>query len=315
VAAAEFVLATMCPEGGPLKHTWRMGTARVDAFLADYAFLIRGLLELHESTGESRWLVQAQRLAEEQEARLGDPEGGYFVAAASEELPYRSKEIFDGALPSGNGVAVQNLLRLAEFTGEERWSERAQKAIGTFSSLLDQRPEAVKTLWVAAHRFQKGRGRSSEAIVSGERADAPEGSFDLGEESRQKISAALSIGEPNEAGWQPFRLALEIETGWHINAPGGDGSGRPVSLHGEAVEIRELRWPEADWMRLSGSFEAIPVYEGMIHISGELRSDFEVPARVWLDAQPCDATRCLPVARIELPLATAAELVTESGDG
>ncbi len=315
VAAAEFVLATMCPEGGPLKHTWRTGTARVDAFLADYAFLIWGLLDLHETTGESRWLAQALRLAEEQEVRLGDPEGGYFVAAASEELPFRSKEIFDGALPSGNGIAAQNLLRLGVATGEARWLERAQKLIGTFSSLLEQRPEAVKTLLVAAHRAQKGKRRFAAADVSGERADTPEGSFDLDEESRQKISAALSIGEPDEAGWRPFRLALEIETGWHINAPGGDETSRPVSLQGEAVEIRDLGWPEADWMRLSGSFEAIRVYEGVIQIFGQLRSDSEVPARLWLDAQPCDATRCLPLARIELPLAAAAELATESGDG
>jgi hypothetical protein len=304
----------MRPDGGPLQHTWREGVPRVGAFLADYAFLIRGLLELHDSTGESRWLAEALSLAEEQEKRLGDPDGGYFVAAASDELPFRSKEIFDGALPSGNGIAVQNLLKLAAASGEKRWLERAHASIRWFSVLLEQRPEAVKTMLVGAHRYQSMGPVESAAVVSGERIVAPDFSLDLAQESRQVVLAALATGKADDEGWRPFRLDLQIEKGWHVDAPDGGESDRHLSLLGEAVEIRGLRWPAAEWWRPSGSLEAVPVYTGHVQISGQIRSATSSPARLSLEFQPCDDRRCLPMVRVELPLDTALDLEPELGD-
>jgi uncharacterized protein YyaL (SSP411 family) len=308
-AVADFVLTKLRPEGGPLRHTWRAGSARVPAFLSDYAFLIRGLLELHESTGERRWRVEALTLAEEQEERLGDPSGGYYVAAESGEVPFRSKEIFDGALPSGNGIAIQNLLALAEVTGEERWLERANTSIGAFSSLLEHRPEAVKTLVVAAHRYREAVGRESE-VESAVSATGP--SFDLQEESRRAISAALGVGLADEDGWRLFRLELEIAEGWHVNAPSGDAAVPHLSVLGDGAEIRHLEWPTARWKRLTGSFEAVPVYEGRIAISGGLRADSEPQGRVIVEFQPCDESRCLPATSIALDLESAVERVESS---
>jgi len=304
--AAEFVLARMHPDGAPLRHAWRRGVARVEAFLGDYAFMIRGLLELHDSTGESRWLSAAVLLAEEQERRLGDPIGGYFVAAASDEVPFRSKEIFDGALPSGNGIAIQNLLRLAAASGEERWLERADKAIGAFSAVLEQRPETVKTLLVAAHRFQQ--------MGTYERRAVGAISSDLEDESLQKVSPVLAIGLADEQGWQPFRLELQIVEGWHVNAPGGDESSPHLNLIGQDMEIRGLRWPEPEWLRLPGSLEAVPAYSGLLQIYGQLRAASPASARLSVEFQPCDERRCLPAARSDLRLDAAVDLSADSGD-
>ena len=70
--AASFVLETLAdPATGTLLHSWRDGRAHVPAFLDDYAFLIQGLLELHEASGEPEWVEEAVRLAEEQQERLG----------------------------------------------------------------------------------------------------------------------------------------------------------------------------------------------------------------------------------------------------
>ena len=310
-AAADFVLARMRPESSPLQHAWRAGSARVPAFLSDYAFLIRGLLQLHESTGENRWKAEALSLAEEQQERLGDPIGGYYVAAESEDLPFRSKEIFDGALPSGNGIAIQNLLTLAEVTGEERWLERAGKSIGAFSSLLEHRPEAVKTLVVAARRYRQTAARVSEVGLRAPVSGAP---FGLQEESKRTISAELGVGPAAEEGWRSFRLELEIARGWHVNAPFGDGSVQQLNVVGEAVEIRHLEWPAADWKRLVGSIEAIPIYEGRIAISGELRAPSGSRGRVIVEFQPCDESRCLPGASLALDLDSAVELAEDPGN-
>ena len=75
-AVAFFLLETLVDSStGTLLHSWRGGHSHVSAFLDDYAFLIQGLLQLHGATGEKRWLVEAVRLAEEQERRLGDARG------------------------------------------------------------------------------------------------------------------------------------------------------------------------------------------------------------------------------------------------
>src|SRR5262249_46658840 len=109
--AADVLLSRLRPAGGPLLHAYRAGQAKVPGLLAGYVFLVRGLLALHEATREDRWLAAAAELSDEQISRLGDPEaGGFFAAAESPDVLFRSKDIFDGAMPAGNAVAAWNLV-------------------------------------------------------------------------------------------------------------------------------------------------------------------------------------------------------------
>ena len=126
--AAGFVLSRMVDGAeGTLLHAFREGRAHVAAFLDDYAFLVEGLLQLHGATGNGRWLSEAVRLAEEQERRLGDAEGGgYFAAGQDPRLLFRSKPAFDGAVASGNGIAALNAVELARLTGDPAWADRAE---------------------------------------------------------------------------------------------------------------------------------------------------------------------------------------------
>ena len=135
--AAEFVLATLRPDGGPLIHSWRDGRPGPAAFLSDYVFLVRGLLALERASGEGSWLDAAVELSDEQNRRLGDSAGGFFVAEARDDLLYRSKEVFDGALPGANSVATLNLLELARHTGEDRFARAAVATLRTFSADYD----------------------------------------------------------------------------------------------------------------------------------------------------------------------------------
>jgi len=125
--AAGFVLEHMRP-GGHLARSFADGTARQDAFLEDYAFLAAGLVDLYQATFELRWLRAAIGL-HEQLARdfADDAAGGFFATAAGHEAPLaREKPSDDGVLPSGNAVAAQTLLRLAELTGDDRQRARAE---------------------------------------------------------------------------------------------------------------------------------------------------------------------------------------------
>ncbi|MBW8876152.1 MAG: DUF255 domain-containing protein [Acidobacteria bacterium] len=150
---ADFVLARFRAKDGTLLHAWRRGEAKIPAFLDDYAFLIRGLLALHEATGQPRWLAEAERLAGEMESRLRDPRGGYYLTAPRPHLLFQPKTVSDRAIPSGNGVAMLDLLALAERTGKPEFRQRAEQAARAFADDLAQYPENVQTLALGVLRL------------------------------------------------------------------------------------------------------------------------------------------------------------------
>ena len=155
VRAADFVLGNLC-RGVTLSHVWRDGKARFGGFLVDYVHLVRGLLALHEATGEKYFLTTARDLTRAQVDRLGDPRGGFYTAEPSPELRWRSKEIFDSGLPSANAFAVLNLLDLAERDDDPSWRELAEVSLRAFA-VMAERGEGVRMLALAVrrwHRFQ-----------------------------------------------------------------------------------------------------------------------------------------------------------------
>ncbi len=150
--AADFVWDHLRP-GGVLHHSWRAGQAKHPAFLTDYVFYVRGLLALHEATAEPRWLERSRALTNEQIERLADPRGGFCVAGEQPDVLFRSREVFDGALPSANAVAVLNFVELARRTGDERWRRLAEATLRAFGALVEQQPDAARMLALAARRF------------------------------------------------------------------------------------------------------------------------------------------------------------------
>ncbi len=136
VRAAEFLVGAMKP-GGRLVRSWRGGVPGRPASLDDYAFVGQGLLDLYEATHDARWLAEAAALQDVLERHFADPEGGFFLTADDDEaLLAREKAGYDGAEPSGNSIAVMNLLRLAEFRSDTRARQLAERALGAFASQL-----------------------------------------------------------------------------------------------------------------------------------------------------------------------------------
>src|SRR5262245_6917836 len=158
-AAATFVVEPMRP-GGRLARSWADGAAHEDAFLDDHAFVIAGLLDLYEATFDLRWLREAIALEDVLERDFWDPEGGgFFQTRAGRDVTLaRQKPDDDGALPSGNAVAALNLLRLAEFTSEERYRERADGVLRALASRIERGPAASPAL-LAALEFRLDRAK------------------------------------------------------------------------------------------------------------------------------------------------------------
>jgi uncharacterized protein len=126
--AADFILKEMRTADGGLLHRYRDGAA-ISAYLDDYAFLVWGLIDLYETLFDVKYLLAADQLNRTMMKHFWDEKQGglFFTSNESLELPLRGKSFYDGAIPSGNSVAMQNLLRLMHLTGETKWGERAQE--------------------------------------------------------------------------------------------------------------------------------------------------------------------------------------------
>ncbi len=171
-AAAAFIRDKMTLRGS-LHHRSAEGEVAVPAFLDDHAFLIWGLLELYRATFEEGFLSWAVELADEAIRSFWDrEEGGFFFTSPDlhRDLPTRRKELYDGAIPSGNSVMVRNLVRLGHLLGRHDLEEKARQSVEAFSGMLSRQPAAYTQLLVG---LDLAFGPTSEAVVAG-RKDAPD---------------------------------------------------------------------------------------------------------------------------------------------
>lgn len=136
-SAADFVLEKMREPDGRLLHRYKDG-AGMKALLDDYAFLIWGLIELYETVFEIKYLQEALKLNAIMMEHFWDERYGgfYFTPDDGEDLPVRQKEIYDGAIPSGNSVAMLNLLRLSHLTGDFGMEEKAGAIARAFAGTV-----------------------------------------------------------------------------------------------------------------------------------------------------------------------------------
>jgi hypothetical protein len=165
--AAYFIFTRMTDDKGRLLHRWRAGDASIAGMLDDYAFVVWGLLELYEACWETKYLYAALKLTRKMLALFEDKkEGGlFFTSAEAEKVLVRQKEAQDGALPSGNSVAMLNLLRLARVTGDQEPDDKARKIADFFSAEIAQYPSS-HTFILCSLDFLLGP--SFEIVITGE---------------------------------------------------------------------------------------------------------------------------------------------------
>jgi uncharacterized protein YyaL (SSP411 family) len=151
--AADFLLAKLRTKDGRLMRTYgaRPGggaEAKLNGYLDDYAFLVHGLLCLHDATKEKKWLDQARALTDVMvKYHLDEKWGGFFYTSSDhEKLFARGKDQYDGAQPSGNSVAAYDLVRLWRKTGEDRYRELAEKTFQAFAGSMKDNPSGLTTM-------------------------------------------------------------------------------------------------------------------------------------------------------------------------
>jgi uncharacterized protein YyaL (SSP411 family) len=193
------------PETRRLLRRFRDGEAAVEGFCEDYACLTWGLLELFQTTGDTRWFEWAVTLTDRQtELFWDDTDGGWFSTTGLDPtVILRLKEDYDGAEPSAASVTVRNLLHLAHLTGDSRYADRAQRSLERYGPALGRVARVMPMMLATAATWN---ARSSKIVIVG-----PPGPARTALESEAtRVYLPFSVQMVIEPGLQQERLAARL---------------------------------------------------------------------------------------------------------
>ncbi|MFZ7120754.1 MAG: thioredoxin domain-containing protein [Eubacteriaceae bacterium] len=164
--ACDFFMKSIDQNNG-LLHSYCKGKWDNTSSLDDYAFLIWGLIELYEVTFEENYLKQAINLTNEAIKLFWDQHGaGFFLTSIKgEKLILRKKEIYDGAIPSGNSIMLSNLLKLSSLVENEKLLNKANKMVKYFINEIKEYPQGYTQMICGLYY---AFGDSGEITITGE---------------------------------------------------------------------------------------------------------------------------------------------------
>ncbi|NLB78151.1 MAG: thioredoxin domain-containing protein [Clostridiaceae bacterium] len=165
INAIDFIFNNLIRNDGRLLAVYRDEATGHPAYLDDYAFLTLGLIELYETTYKAVYLKRALSLSDELLELFWDKDNGglFLYGNDGEQLITRPKEVYDGAIPSGNSVSALNFIKLSRLTGKYELEERAHQILKTFSDSITAQPISHSySLMALLFCFSKGQ----EIIIS-----------------------------------------------------------------------------------------------------------------------------------------------------
>jgi uncharacterized protein YyaL (SSP411 family) len=307
--AADFVLANLRTKDGRLLRTYGKtgegkAQAKITAYLDDYAFLVRGLLWLHDATADARWLTEAKALTDAMIKWYGDDKAGgfFYTASDGEKLFARAKDFHDGVQPSGNSVAAHNLVRLWQKTGDDGYRKRAEKTIKQFAGVLKANPAAVPALGEALHEYLAAGGKKAET-----KAD-PEPKKDARITSADVVKATATLGPPDKEGKRALSVKLEIDKPWHTYAnpvenEDLEGARTTVEVYADGKKLpAKIEYPKGTAEKDEKGAE-YRVYVGEVTITGTVTSADAADLEVRIKVQACttgENGRCLQGATLKV---------------
>ena len=283
--AAEFLWKKSYRGDGTLWRIHLDGRSSVPALQDDYAWLADGFIQLYDLTGDRRWLERAKLLAASMTRLFWDKNaGGYFMNTDADGIATmaRPKDSIDGAVPSGNAVALHVLAKLSQRTGEESDQRTANALLAAFADPINQSPTAYSYLLLGAQVLANG--------AAGPQQYAARGAINV---SAHFLENTLVVD-------------LAIRPGWHIQAHEPlqeELIPTVLSLEQSAVAWRPeaVSYPAPLLKTLDFQKERLALYEGQIRITMNLRRVIPVVAGplipIVLRLQACDDNLCLPPER------------------
>ena len=250
---------------------WRAslnGKASVTATLADYAYLAQGYLALFDVTEDKKWLIRSKQLSREMLAFFWDKEDGAFYMSAlpdksGREVPLfdRPKDIYDGAIPSANAVALEVLTQLYYRTGDENYNTKAMALIASLSSKIKVSPASFSYFLMAVN--QLNFGEVSDVQYGGKGHVRMEKTDLKQDKAKQRIELEISFS---------------IDDNWHINSrypKDEDLEATSVSLGEKAKghwKIVQAEYPEGEEVKLKFNDTPLSLYQKSVAIKVILES-------------------------------------------
>ena len=166
--ALNFILKNMMKKSGELLHRYRKQDAKISGYADDYAFLILGLIELYQATFNPKYLQISLDLNDYLINHFWDKKNGglFFTSDTNEKLLTRTKEIYDGAIPSANSVTLFNLTRLARITGNTDPENKALELSKAFSDQVNKMPSGYTQMMTGV---DFAIGPSFEIVIVGDK--------------------------------------------------------------------------------------------------------------------------------------------------
>ena len=208
VRAATFIKQTMWDANtGRLLRRYRAGDAAIEAYAEDFAYLVFGVLELFQATGQADWLAWARTLQARQDELFGDGEsGGWFsTTGADPSVLLRMKEDYDGAEPSPTAVSAMNCWTLAHLTGVASYRERAAAALASFGGRLEDQGRAVPFM---ASVLSASLAISEQIVIVGRRGAADTQALWRAAHQRYRPFTVMVLADPAE------QVALAMHMPW-----------------------------------------------------------------------------------------------------
>jgi len=302
--AADFILAKMRDKDGRLLRVYAAApgekpTAKGTAFLDDYAYVIHGLLNLHDATGDKKWLDAAKQLTDLVVKWYGDPvKGGfYFAASDGEKLFVRAKDSYDSVQPSGNSQMARNLLRLWQKTKDDTYRDRSIRTVKAFALALKTNPNSMPAMLRCLDEILDAAGEPEKPAPK----DKPDPKKVT--ESADVVKPKLTL-DPAKDGKRNFTLAMTVDAPWHLYAnPVGlellaeSQTEVTVYVGGKKVDAK-IEYPKGK--EINDSIGAkYSIYEGAVSIKGTFPyTEGEVEIRVKLTA--CKEGTCLKPSVVKL---------------
>jgi uncharacterized protein YyaL (SSP411 family) len=311
--AAMFVVTDLRDKEGRLLRSFRGTASPIKAYLDDYTYLVDGLIALHLATRDQKWLNAASKLTDDQLKLFWDDQNGgfFFTATDHEELLARSKDRYDSVVPSGNSVAVRNLIRLASLSGDNTYRDKAEETLKAAAGSMQDAPGGFANMalglfeYLDKPKFGASRRRVDPNVIpaSGEEvidiaakpkreptnpaplADKPKEDAKSDKEKSAKdkkneiltAEAHLNVEQLPAGSTCRIALIVDVKEGWHINQnPPADESQIPTTFtmktkHGS--KLTNVKYPKGHKFEFPGFLEPLLVYEGQIVLFGTI----EVP--------------------------------------
>ncbi len=287
--AARSVWQSSHRENGELWRVRLDGRSSIRAVQEDYAWLANAFIHLYDMTHDLQWLEQAEALVATMNRLFWDAKtGGYFMNTDTEGVATitRPKDSGDGAMPSGNAVALHVLAKLVQRTGDEAYRRTANALLAAFATSINRNPTGYSYLLLGAQQLANGS--------AGPQQYAARGAIRINAEVRaQEQTTTLTVD-------------LTIRQGWHINAHETlQDDLIPTVLELERTlpgwRSGKLSYPQPVLKTLNFQREALALYEGQAQITMDLRPTDPTVAvpliPVALRLQACNDSVCLPPER------------------